>query len=122
MMKRALGLALVVGIVGAMCLVTGCASAGRHVDVYITCKPGETEHKVVGISGYPTVLQVMKQVARLDTQMDPNGDIWIIGIDGKKDDVARQKFWMYQVNNLLPIQAPNVQMLKPGDRVEWWLK
>ena len=125
-MKRLVNCAPVAGIVAAACLLVGCQPAPPagprpdQVQVYINYGVGpETAHHLVDITGYPTVLQVTRQVAPVATEVTSTGEEWVAVIGKQRADGNAGTLWMYELNNEAPTTAPNLRHVKPGDVIVW---
>jgi len=126
-MRRLIGL----GMLTLVCLSIGCAAeqplvrkenTGK-VDVYIIATPGgRSSHTVVSIQSFPTVLEVTRRAAGVQTVMNANGEEWPVVIDGGVQNVAAGRVWTYELNNGYPNVAPNLKHLSDGDVLVWRLE
>ena len=118
----------VFGVLVVACMSAGCsmmkpkATTGK-VDVYIFYSPdSKPVHKVVGVSGYPTVLDVTRRVAGVRTTVNENGEQWPVVIGKGAQNVGAGRVWTYELNNGFPNTAPNLKHVGPGDTIIWRLQ
>jgi hypothetical protein len=116
--------AFVVGMVLMLLLSSGCVSQARYRQVTVVIERGggwPSVTRYVDIAGYPTVLQVMKQAALVETVRTETGGIWITSIDGVSND-RNDVSWSYTIDGITPQLPPSEQTVGPGEVIRWYAR
>jgi len=132
-MRRAMPLVVTI----AMLLLAGCQWLGVSpsdakpvgpggdkgaVEVVIHYPAGAPVRKTIEFAGSPSVLDVTRRAAPVQTDFTPNGEQQVVAIGGEKNDPARARLWVYEVNNLSQSAAANLKYVTHGDVVRWRYK
>ena len=92
------------------------------VEVVIHYPAGAPVSRMIPIAGSPSVLDVTRRAAPVQTDTTPDGAQQIVAIGGEKNDSARARLWVYEVNNLPQSAAANLKYVTNGDVVRWKYK
>lgn len=123
-MKKMLKVSIVLAI---FFLLTACGTADEkktatkkeemiHVTVILEEENKEFEKKEIAAKKNESLQNIMEANFKIEMEKE-----FISGIDGHKQDAAKSKYWMYEVNGKQPDVGATDYFVKEGDKVIWSL-
>lgn len=111
-------------LIAMMMMVTGCQDTAEEakkdtksqVTIEVTMDNGKEEvaKKAVDVKADANVYDIMKENFKIE---DDNG--MITSIEGKKQDAAASKYWMFEVNDEPAMKGAKDIEVKAGDVITW---
>ena len=99
--------------------VVGKGGQKGPVEVIVHYADGQPARQMVQVKGTATVLEVTRAVAQVETEQTPSGEQRVIAIGGDRNGLRAGRMWVYELNNLPQLGAPNTRYVQPGDTVRW---